>query len=144
MLSTDDMSILAGVTSRNSVVILKTGKGLDTDAAYKKFGISYSMSLSKSEGQSQALRGLVELAVIELMGKLTKTPYWTCLGAEPKGNDEVRLEMADWYYAMAASRVDRTLVEATLAQLVLKIGDQLDPACGHGRSEEHTSELQSL
>lgn len=106
VLRTDDMSILSGVTSRNSVVILKTGNGLDADAAYHKFGLSFTMSLSKSEGQSQALRGLVELAVVELMGKLTKTPYWTCLGADAKANEEIRLEMSDWYYAMAASRVE--------------------------------------
>jgi hypothetical protein len=106
VMSTDDMSILSGVTSRNSVVILKTGKGADVDAAYHKFGVSYSMSLSKSEGQSQALRGLVELAVIELMGKLTKTPYWSCLGADAETNAEIKLEMADWFYAMAASRVE--------------------------------------
>lgn len=106
VLSTEDMSILSGVTSRNSVVILKTGKGTDADAAYHKFGVSYSMSLSKSEGQSQALRGLVELAVIELMGKLTKTPYWTCLGADANANDEIKLEIADWFYAMAANRVE--------------------------------------
>ena len=106
VLTTHDMSVLAGVTSRNSVVILKTGKGADGDAAYHKFGLSFSMSLSKSEGQSQALRGLVELAVIELIGKLTKTPYWTCLGADPKSNEDIRLEMSDWYYAMAASRIE--------------------------------------
>ena len=106
VLSTDDMSILSGVTSRNSVVILKTGRGADADAAYHKFGVSFSMSLSKSEGQSQALRGLVELAVVELMGKLTKTPYWTCLGAGPESSEEVKLEIADWYYAAAASRVE--------------------------------------
>jgi Domain of unknown function (DUF4384) len=106
VLSTDDMSILSGVTSRNSVVILKTGRGADADAAYHKFGVSFSMSLSKSEGQSQALRGLVELAVVELMGKLTKTPYWTCLGATPESSEEVKLEIADWYYAAAASRVE--------------------------------------
>ena len=106
VLTTDDMSILPGVTSRNSVVILKSGKGFDGDAAYHKFGLNFSMSLSKSEGQSQALRGLVELAAIELMGKLTKTPYWTCLGADPKANEEIRQEISDWYYAMAASRVE--------------------------------------
>ena len=106
VLTTDDMSILPGVTSRNSVVILKQGSGTDADAAYHKFGVSFSMSLSKSEGQAQALRGLVELAVIELMGKLTKTPYWSCLGADPKGSEEIRAEMSDWYYAMAASRVE--------------------------------------
>jgi hypothetical protein len=102
VLTTDDMSILPGVTSRNSVVILKQGRGTDGDAAYHKFGVSYSMNLSKSEGQSQALRGLVELAVIELAGKLTKIPYWTCLGGEPAKSEEIRAEMADWYFAMAA------------------------------------------
>jgi Domain of unknown function (DUF4384) len=105
VLSTSDMSVLSGVTSRNSVVILKAGKGFDADAAYHKLGISYSMSLSRSEGQSQALRGLVELASIELMGKLTKTPYWRCLGADAN-NEEIKLEMSDWYYAMARGRIE--------------------------------------
>ena len=89
VLTTDDMAVMPGVTSRNSVVILKQGKGLDGDAAYHKFGISYSMNLNKAEGQTQALRGLVELAVIELIGKLTKVPYWTCLGGDPKTNEEI-------------------------------------------------------
>jgi Domain of unknown function (DUF4384) len=106
VLTTDNMSVLNGVTSRNAVVILKAGKGADVDAAYHKLGISYSMSLSRSEGQSQALRGLVELASIELMGKLTKTPYWRCLGADAETNDEIKLEMSDWYYAMSRSRIE--------------------------------------
>lgn len=107
VLTTSDMGVLPGVTSRNSVVIMKQGKGIDGDAAYHKFGINYSMNLARSEGQSQALRGLVELAVVELIGKLTKTPYWTCLGvSDPKANEETRLEMLDWYSAMASTRVE--------------------------------------
>ncbi len=105
VLSTSDMSVLSGVTSRNSVVILKAGKGFDADAAYHKLGVSFSMSLSRSEGQSQALRGLVELAAIELMGKLTKTPYWRCLGADAN-NEEIKLEISDWYFAMARTRIE--------------------------------------
>jgi len=88
------------------VVILKSGNGFDADAAYHKFGVNFSMTLSKSEGQAQALRGLVELAVIELVGKLTKTPYWSCLGGDPTANEEIRQEMADWFFAMAATRVE--------------------------------------
>ena len=103
MLNTEDMSVLPGVTSKNSVVIFKEGTGLDGDAAYKKFGISFSMTFTKSEGQTQALRGLIELAAVELMGKLTKIPYWTCLGADPAGNQDIQLEMSDWYYAMATT-----------------------------------------
>lgn len=106
VLTTDDMSILPGVTSRNSVVILKQGRGADADAAYHKFGINFSMTLSKSEGASQALRGLVELAAVELMGKLTKTPYWRCLGASPSANEEIRREVSDWYFAMSSSQVE--------------------------------------
>src|SRR5213595_2976058 len=107
VLATSDMAVLPGVTSRNSVVILKQGSGIDGDAAYHKFGINYSMNLARAEGQSQALRGLVELASVELIGKLTKTPYWTCLGVtDPKANPETKLEMFDWYHAMAATRVE--------------------------------------
>ncbi len=106
VLSTSDMSVLSGVTSRNSVVILKAGKGFDADAAYHKLGVSFSMSLSRSEGQSQALRGLVELASIELMGKLTKTPYWRCLGADAENNEEIKLEISDWYFSMARTRIE--------------------------------------
>ncbi len=106
VLTTEDMSILPGVTSRNSVVILKQGRGFDGDAAYHKFGVNFSMNLNKAEGQSQALRGLVELAVVELMGKLTKTPYWRCLGADAQANEEIKLEMSDWYYAMGANPVE--------------------------------------
>ncbi|WP_213955891.1 DUF4384 domain-containing protein [Variovorax sp. dw_954] len=107
VLTTSDMGVLPGVTSRNSVVILKQGSGFDGDAAYHKFGINYSMNLARSEGQSQALRGLVELAAVELIGKLTKTPYWSCLGVtDPKANEETKLEMFDWYHSMAATRIE--------------------------------------
>jgi hypothetical protein len=43
----------------------------------------------------------VELAAIELVGRLARVPYWNCLGANdssPAVSDEIR----DWYDAMAA------------------------------------------
>ena len=48
VLTTSDMAVLPGVTSRNSVVILKQGSGFDGDAAYHKFGINYSMNLAQA------------------------------------------------------------------------------------------------
>lgn len=102
VLSTDDFSVIPGVTSRNSVIIFKEGTGYDADASIQKFGINFSLSLSKSEGQAQALRSLVELAAVELIGKLTRTPYWTCLGVDG-GKVEIENEMADWYYNLAAN-----------------------------------------
>lgn len=101
ILNTSDLSIVSGVTSRNAVLIYKSGKGLDADAQYKKFGITFGATLSEAEGNAQALRNLVELAAIELFGKLTKVPYWQCLGVD-HSDETVQTEIADWFYSMEA------------------------------------------
>lgn len=116
MISTKDYSVIPGVTTRNSVIIYKEGSGLDGEAQYKKFGISYGLTLTKAEGQAQALRSLVELAVVELFGKLTHTPYWRCLGADPK-DTAIRNEISDWFYALT---VNGELVEYFQKQLRLR------------------------
>src|SRR5687768_4133307 len=78
MLSTGDLSVLPGVGSRNSVILFKQGKGYDGEAQIRKFGINFSLSTATQEGQAQAVRTLVELASIELFGRLAKVPYWSC------------------------------------------------------------------
>lgn len=105
VLDTDDLSVVPGVTSSNSVVIYKAGKGLDADATYRKLGINYTSTLAKSEGNAQALRNLIELAAVELFGKLTRTPYWSCLGADAN-SELVKNEIADWYYQMTADTAE--------------------------------------
>lgn len=97
-----DFSVLPGVASKNGVAIFAQGDGTDAEARYKKFGINYATSLSRSEGTAVAIRNLVELAAVELMGKLTKVPYWTCLGASPN-DPAIRAEVDDWFESMALS-----------------------------------------
>ena len=99
MMRTEDLSIVSGVTSSNSVAIFKSGSGVEGEAGYSKFGINYQANLSRSEGTAQALRNLVEMAVVELFGKLTKTPYWVCLGATSQA-EAVKNEISDWYSGM--------------------------------------------
>ncbi len=101
VLTTDDLSVIPGVTSSNSVVLFKSGSGADADATIKKTGISFDFSVKKSEATIQALRNLVELASIELIGKLVKIPYWRCLGI-PETTADIQQEMGDWFYAMNA------------------------------------------
>ena len=105
MLTTQDLSVVPGIASRNSVILFKKGKGYDGEAAYHKFGINYSLSTATQEGQAQALRTLVELATIELFGRLAKVPYWSCLGANPE-DEGVVAEMRDWYDGMMANPVE--------------------------------------
>jgi curli biogenesis system outer membrane secretion channel CsgG len=64
MVSTADLSIVSGATSTNSVAIIKSGSGIEGEAGYKKFGINFQSNISRSEGTAQALRTLVELAVV--------------------------------------------------------------------------------
>ena len=101
MMRTEDLSIVPGVTASNQVVILRSGSGIEGEAEYKKFGVNYSSNLSRQEGSSQALRNLVELAVVELFGKLTKVPYWMCLNATTQ-DESVKSEIGDWFQGMFA------------------------------------------
>lgn len=97
-----DFSIVPGVSSRNGVAIFSEGQGTDGEARYKKFGINYATSLSKSEGTAVAVRNLVELASVELMGKLTKVPYWKCLGVNTV-DSEIKGEVEDWFESMGGN-----------------------------------------
>ena len=101
VLNTQDLSVIPGVTSSNAVVLFKSGVGGDTDATIKKTGISFDFQVAKNDATVQALRNLIELASIELVGRLVKIPYWQCLDL-PESSPEIIREMEDWYYAMRA------------------------------------------
>jgi hypothetical protein len=48
----------------------------------------------------QALRTLVELSTIEVLGKLTRVPYWQCLGIE-QTNPTFMSQSRDWFDEMS-------------------------------------------
>ena len=100
VIRTSDLSLEPGVTSKNSVLVIKHGSGLDSELNMNKFGLNFNFSLSKTEGQSEALRSLVELGAIELYGKLEKIPYWTCLGND-SASPAVSSEIDDWWEGLA-------------------------------------------
>lgn len=97
-----DFSIVPGVNSRNSAAILQEGDGIDGEAAFSKLGVNYMTSFSKSDGKTVAVRNLVEISAIELMGKLNKVPYWKCLGV-PSTQADVTAEIEDWQDSMTGA-----------------------------------------
>jgi hypothetical protein len=107
MIRTEDISVLPGVSSRNSVVIMKEGQGVDVGISgswhSQALGINFDRSMDRNEGMAQALRNLIELASIELFGRLLKIPYWTCLGADST-NEAVATEITDWYYSLYSNQ----------------------------------------
>lgn len=112
--------ILPGVNASNSLVITRAGKGGELGGKLGKVGFSFNMSLNKSEGLGSGVRALIELGMIELVGKLTGTPYWKCL--EIDKTNPVMIEQArEWYDGMSPS--DRVkLVQRKLAGMNLYQG----------------------
>lgn len=91
--------ILPGINASNSLVITRSGKGGDVGGKIGKVGFAFNMSLNRAEGLGSGVRALIELGMIELVGKLTGTPYWKCL--EIDKTNPVMIEQArDWYDAM--------------------------------------------
>lgn len=98
--------ILPGMSAENSIAVVQTGKGSDVGGLIGKAGLSLSVSLNRSEGFHQAVRNLVELSTIEVLGKLTRVPYWECLRIEST-NPTFKAEARDWFDGMSPAERDR-------------------------------------
>jgi peptidoglycan hydrolase-like protein with peptidoglycan-binding domain len=91
--------ILPGLSSHNSIALRRTGKGLDGQGRIEKSGISFNVSFDKSEGMHQAVRTLIELSTIEVLGRLAEVPYWRCLEIR-QTDPAVTTEARDWFARM--------------------------------------------
>ena len=90
------LEIVPGMTSSNSIAITRRGSSTDVSGAIKKFGALFQIGLDSSEGLNHSVRTLIELGSIELMGRLTKVPYWECLDV-PSTSPLVQEQIRDWY-----------------------------------------------
>jgi hypothetical protein len=98
--------ILPGMSANNSMAVTRAGKGGDAGGIIGKAGLSFSIALDRSEGFHQAVRNLVELSTIEVLGKLTRVPYWECLSIEPT-NPTFKAEARQWFDTMSGDERDR-------------------------------------
>lgn len=103
-LLTIDMSIGDAATRQivpetsvsNTIVVVKSGRSAEGGGKIEKAGISFNLDLSRSEGTGAAMRSIVELSLIESLGKFTRVPYWKCLGIE-SSNPRMQETALDWY-----------------------------------------------
>lgn len=107
--------ILPGMSSSNSMTIVSAGHGADAGGVIGKAGLTLSVSLDRSEGLHQAVRNLIELSTIEIVGKLTHVPYWQCLDAD-QTNPAFRTEARGWYDSMGPDQRAR-FAAASLARV---------------------------
>lgn len=103
IVNTADLALVPGVSSKNLVVLTRDTTTNQASATLQKIGIGFNFTYGRTEGPAQALRAMVELATIELFGKLLRLPYWECLRI-PADNPRVQKELDDWFFAMSRNR----------------------------------------
>jgi len=103
VISTADLSLMPGASSKNTVVVTRDETSAsDGLAQIRNSSLTFNFVVSHNEGVAQSLRNMVELATIELTGKLLRLPYWSCLNLNLE-QPEVQREMADWFLSMQGS-----------------------------------------
>ena len=89
-------TLIPGLDSANEVVIGNGGQGLDLAGRIGSYGVQFNVGRDYTQGTGAAVRTLVELATIELVGKWARVPYWQCLTLE-QTNPNFQRQMRDWY-----------------------------------------------
>eukprot|EP00831_Metopus_contortus_P048047 TRINITY_DN3899_c0_g1_i7.p1 TRINITY_DN3899_c0_g1~~TRINITY_DN3899_c0_g1_i7.p1 ORF type:complete len:496 (-),score=109.00 TRINITY_DN3899_c0_g1_i7:36-1523(-) len=83
---------LSGIQAINQVNIRKTKLGWGIGYFFQGSGLSFQYSLQKKQGKYYAIRLLVELSVLEVLGKYFDVPYWRCVeGMQPDMHMVARL-----------------------------------------------------
>ncbi|MCX6985221.1 MAG: hypothetical protein NT118_10805, partial [Lentisphaerae bacterium] len=75
---------IPGKQASNTVNIRKTQLGWSIGYYFQGCGLSFEYTLKKQQGLHSAIRLLVEMSVMEILGKYYDVPYWRCIeGAKP-------------------------------------------------------------
>ena len=113
-------TLYPGLDSANELVVATGGKGVEIGGRATglprhiyRMGVQYEVAADNNQGAGAAVRLLVDLAAIELVGKWAKIPYWQCIDYE-QNHPEFKRQMRTWFEEQTAT--DRI----NLAQRVLK------------------------
>ena len=89
-------TLIPGLDSANEIIIGNGSQGVDFAARIGKYGTTFNMGRDYAQGSGPAIRSLTELAMIELVGKWARVPYWQCLTLEQNHPNFQRV-LRDWY-----------------------------------------------
>ena len=74
-----DLTILPQVSSGNVLALFDRGYGSEVGGRISSVGTVFDFGVDRRDGLGQAIRNLVDLASIEVVGKLMELPYMSCL-----------------------------------------------------------------
>lgn len=129
------------VSAQNRMNIFKDKRGVDFGLAYQGSGFGFNASVKRSQGVHTGIRLLVELSVMEVLGKYYHLPFWRCTAStnvDPSLVEQVRKEYRRSIEAMPGPQAIREMkillfgsgydVDPASAQLSQKEFDQIKAA----------------
>ncbi len=103
-------TLIPGVYSSNELSIGLAGGGVSSGGRLEgslngkiyKAGVQFEASNDVTLGLGVATRTLIELGLIELVGRWARVPYWQCLAVE-QAHPEVQRELYAWFRDLSTS-----------------------------------------
>lgn len=92
-------TLLPGVDAANEIIVANAGRGVDLGGRIRKTGVQFNLGQEVSQGTGPAVRTLVELGLVELVGKWARVPYWQCLALD-QTHPEFQYQLRDWWNEM--------------------------------------------
>lgn len=95
---------MAGIPRMNTVNSMKVSKAMgDKELGISLFGQTFGRkgSIKKVQGRHAAVRLLVELSMIQVVGKYNGLPYWRLLGEDAEPDKDVESAIKKFYYKLS-------------------------------------------
>ncbi|QNN59020.1 DUF4384 domain-containing protein [Diaphorobacter ruginosibacter] len=117
-------TLIPGLDSANEVVIGGGSQGLDLAGRIGTYGVTFNVGRDYALGAGGAMRTLVDLAAIELVGKWARVPYWQCLTLDQTHPDFQR-QMREWFMDSGGVAQARLIQSSLVAQGYLPPGSEV-------------------
>ena len=82
ILDIPSLEVVSGLTTKNSIAVVRSSTGADLSGHVSALGAHFNVNLDRTEGMHQAVRILIQLGTVELLGRLAGVPYEQCLTGE--------------------------------------------------------------
>ena len=105
-----NFSTLASLPKMTTTNSMEVYKGLhEKEVGVTIFGPTFGMkgSIKKVQGRHEAVRLLVQLSMVQMVGRYLSLPYWTLLGKDARPDQVVLASIKEFYYN--SSEISRIL-----------------------------------
>lgn len=100
-----DKLIMPGSSVSNSMVLVEDALGGGLTGIFGAVNYKFTWKATRIESPGQAVRNLIELGTIELLGRYAGVPYWQCLAIDRTQPEFSTTEQAAWWAIPDLARI---------------------------------------